>query len=207
MTCALPQNSYWMYSVFVSSQYLNYFDDQYKFVSTLPSPIRSKLTVRLFPIDWGWDQFSRWRTRFPDLKLDEGHSKINNLIRQSRLYISTYNATTFLEAFNMDVPTVIYWNPNHWELRDSAIPYFEELKRVSIFHETPESAAQHVAAIWDNVDDWWTSPEVREVLQCFSAQYCHNSDGLLDRVEGALNDVMTDVIRPSPKLTTEDRVP
>lgn len=207
VTCVLPQNSYWMYSVFVSSQYLNYFDDQCKFVSTLPSPIRSKLTVRLFPTDWGWDQFSRWRNRFPDLQLDEGHSKINKLIRQSRLYISTYNATTFLESFSMDVPTVIYWNPNHWELRDSAIPYFEELKRVCIFHETPESAARHVAAIWDNVDDWWTSPQVREVLQRFSAQYCHNSDGLIDRVEGALNDVMTDVIRSSPKLTAMDRVP
>jgi len=45
------------------------------------------------------------------------------------------------------------------------------------------------------------------VLQRFSAQYCHNSDGLIDRVEGALNDVMTDVIRSSPKLTAMDRVP
>lgn len=195
VTCTLPQNSYWMYSVFVSSQYLNYFEDQCKFVSTLTSPIQRKLTVRLFPNDWGWDQLSRWRNRFPDLLLDEGHSKINNLIRKSRLYISTYNATTFLEAFNMNVPTVIYWNPNHWELRASAVPYFEELQRVGIFHETPESAARHVTAIWDNVNDWWTSPEVREVLECFTAQYCDNSDGLLDRVEGALNDVVIDVNR------------
>lgn len=192
VTCTLPQFSYWMYSVYVSSQYLDYFDDQCTFVSALPSSIRSQLTVRLFPADWGWDQVSRWRNRFPNLRLNDGRSSINDLIRQSRLYIATYNATTFLESFNMDVPTVIYWNPNHWELRDSAIPYFEELKRVSIFHETPESAARHVAVIWDNVDAWWTSPEVREVLECFKARYCRQSDGLLDRVEAALRGVMAD---------------
>lgn len=193
VTCVLPQFSYWMYSVFVSSQYLDYFDDQCKFVSALPSSLQRKLTVRLFPVDSNWEQFSRWRDRFPDLRLDEGGSKMNNLIRQSRLFISTYNATTFLESFSMNVPTVIYWNPNHWELRDSAIPYFEELKRVSIFHETPESAAHHVAAVWDNVDDWWNSSEVREVLECFKAQYCRQSDGLLDRLEAAFGELMIDV--------------
>ena len=193
VTCVLPQFSYWMYSVFVSSQYLDYFDDQCKFVSALPRSLQTKLTVRLFPSDLNWAQFSRWRDRFPDLRLDEGGSKMNNLIRQSRLFISTYNATTFLESFSMNVPTVIYWNPNHWELRNSAIPYFEELKRVSIFHETPESAARHVAAVWDNVDDWWNSPEVREVLECFKAQYCLQSDGMLDRLEAAFDELMIDV--------------
>ncbi len=190
VTCALPQFSYWMYSVFVSRQYLDYFGDQCVFVSALPITIRSQLTVRLFPSDYGWDQVSRWRDRFPDLRLDKGQSNINDLIRQSRLYISTYNATTFLESFTMNVPTVLYWNPNHWELRDSAIPYFDDLKRVGIFHETPESAARHVAAIWDDVDAWWTSPAVREVLARFKARYCcHLPDDLLDRVEAALREV------------------
>ena len=90
----------------------------------------------------------------------------------------------------MNVPTVIYWNPKHWELRDSAIPYFEDLKGVDIFHETPESAASHVAAIWDDVDAWWTSPAVREVLERFKARYCYLPDDLLDRIEHALREVM-----------------
>lgn len=186
VTCVLPQFSYWMYSVFVSSQYLDYFEDQCKFVSALPFFIQKKLTVRLFPSDSNWAQYSRWRDRFPNLCIDEGGSKMNNLIRKSRIYISTYNATTFLEAFNINVPTVIYWNTNHWELRDSAIPFFDELKRVNIFHETPESAARHVAAVWDNVDDWWDSPEVREVVERFKEQYCFQSGQVLDRLEASL---------------------
>lgn len=190
VTSTMPRQSYWMFSATVSRQWLDDFRDQCAFVGCLPQSIREALIVRLYPHDYGWDQAARWRDRFPDLQLDEGRSKINDLIRQSRLYIATYNATTYLESFTMNVPTVMCWNPSHWELRDSAIPYFEDLKRVGIFHENPISAARHVAAIWDNVDLWWTSQAVQEVLERFKKRYSYRPHNLLDRVEGALREVM-----------------
>ena len=81
------------------------------------------------------------RDRFPGLCIDEGRSPLTDLVRQSFMCIYTYNGTTYLESLSMNVPTVIFWNPAYWELHDSAVPYFEELKRVGIFHQTPESAA------------------------------------------------------------------
>ena len=199
VTCSQPRQSYYMYSVVVSRQWLDYFDDQCAFVGSLPARIRDALTVRLYARDYGWDQVARWRDRFPDLRLDDGRSDITNLICQSRLYIATYNATTFLEAFTMNIPTVMFWNPSHWELRNTAIPYFDDLKRVGIFHETPECAARHVAAIWDDVEAWWTSPTVREVLGRFKARYCFLPDDLLDRAEHVLREVMA----VSDKATTQ----
>ena len=189
VTCALPRFSYSMYSVFISSQYLDYFDDQCLFIKHLPQRIRNCFTVRLFPEDYGWDQEERWRDRFPALKLDNGKSKIENIIKQSRLYVSTYNATTFLESFTMNVPTVIYWNPDHWELRDSAVPYFDELKRVGIFHDNPRDAALHVKKIWNNIDAWWLSPEVQDTLKTFTFQYSRMPNDLLVNVESALREV------------------
>jgi putative transferase (TIGR04331 family) len=188
--CSFPRFSYWMYSASVSRQWLDYFSDQCVFVASLPGSIRDALIVRLYPEDFGWDELSRWRDRFPDLHVDQGESKIDTLIRQSRLYISTYNATTFLESFTMNVPTVIYWNPAQWELRDSAEPYFADLRRVGVFHETPESAARHVAAIWDDTDAWWQSAAVREVLDRFKQQYCHLPDDLVGRVADTIREVM-----------------
>jgi len=192
VTAVVPRYSYWMYSLMVSRQWLDYFNDQCAFVESLPAPIRNALTVRLYSKDYGWDQVRRWRERFPDLRLDKGQSGINSLIRRSRLYISTYNATTFLESFTMNVPTVIYWNPNHWELRDSAISYFEDLKRVGIFHETPQAAARHVAAIWEDVDAWWTSLAVCEVLEPFKENYCYLCEDLVARVETNLRELIVD---------------
>jgi putative transferase (TIGR04331 family) len=190
VVCSLPRFSYWMYSALVSRQWLDYFSNQCAFVDSLPRPIRDALIVRLYPEDYGWDQLCRWRGRFPDLRVDRGKSNIDDLICLSRLYISTYNATTFLESFTRNVPTVIYWNPKHWELRESAEPYFGDLRRVGIFHETPESAAHHVAAIWDDVDAWWSSTAVREVLGRFKERYCRLPDDLMGCVEGAIREVM-----------------
>ena len=191
VTCIVPRQSYWMYSIVVGPQWLSYFEDQCVFVQNLPARIRGALTVRLDASDYGWNQAMRWGERFPDLQIDAGQSDINDLIRRSRLYIATYNATTFLESFNLNVPTVIYWNPIHWELRDSAIPYFDGLKRVGIFHETPESAARHVATIWDDIDAWWGSAAVRYEVEMFKARFCDLPDNLLDRIEIAIRDAMT----------------
>jgi putative transferase (TIGR04331 family) len=200
----VPRYSYRMYSIIVSRQWLDYFNDMCDFTESLPEYIRSALTVRLHSKDYGWEQISRWRDRFPDLRLDEGQSNINDLIRQSRLIITTFNATTFLESFTMNVPTVIYWNPNQWELRDSATPYFDDLKLVGIFHETPESAARHVAAIWDDVDAWWASAAVREVLARFKARYSHLQGNLIGRVEDSLREIMADSKSRRPTLAITD---
>lgn len=199
VTSVAPRQSYHMYSGIIARQWLDYFNDQCVFVQCLPAYIRNQLIIRLSATDYGWSQSRRWHECFPDLQLDEGQSDIDGMIRQSRLYISTYNGTNYLEALTINMPTVIFWNPDHWELCDSAIPYFEYLKGIGIFHETPESAARHVAAIWDDVDAWWNSPAVREVLEQFKAHYCHLPDDLLDRVEHVLRETMTAADKTGPQ--------
>jgi putative transferase (TIGR04331 family) len=168
---AMPRYSYHMYSVPVGPQWLDYFEDQSSFVAALPDTIREKLLIRLHSPDYGWCQKQRWHELFPQIRLDDGLVPITELIKKSRLYVSTYNATTFLESLSMNIPTIMFWNPNHWELRDSAAPYFERLKKVGIFHETPESAAQHMALIWDNVTSWWNSEEVQTAREQFCYRY------------------------------------
>ena len=181
-------NSHQIYSGPLAGQVLDYLDDQFEFVGALIPTIRNVLKVRLKADTYGWEPIKRWKNRFPDILIDEGYTKINKLIKKSRIYVSTYNATTYLESFTTNVPTVIYWNSNHWELRNSAIPYFNKLREVGIFHDTPESAAQHVNEIWEDVNLWWESDAVQEALKSFKTRYCFLPANLLDRVEGALKD-------------------
>ena len=192
LTYTNPQQSYHLVSAFVGSQWLAYFNDQCNFVSNLTETVRQALTVRLYPTDYGWDQAARWRDRFPTLQLDDGRSKIAHLIRDSQLIMGAFNGTIYLETISLKVPTVIFWNPQHSELRDSAIPYFEDLKRVGVFHESPDSAAKHVNSIWGNVNAWWQSPELQEVLERFSKRYCYTPGDLLNRVEAALRETITE---------------
>ena len=192
VTTTVPRQSYHLFSIMVSRQWLDYFDDHCSFVRNLPPIIRKALLVRLYPQDYGWDQAARWKDQFPDVRLDGGESSMDSLLCQSRLYIATYNATAFLESFAMDIPTIIYWNPAHSELRDSATPYFEGLRRVGIYHDTPEGAARQAAMVWDDIDAWWDSPTLRHELTAFKNRYCHSPENLLNRLGIALRRIAAD---------------
>ena len=189
VTCKLPIQSYHLFSSPIAGQWLDYFNDQCSFVDTLTDKIRDVLTVRLKSDLYGWEPIYRWKDRFPDIAIDEGHSNINNLIKKNRIYVSTYNATTFLESFTMNIPTIMFWNPNHWELRDSAIPFFDRLKEVGILHDTPESAAEHVNTIWEDVNSWWEGDILQETLKSFKKRYSHlPKEGIVNQVSYALKE-------------------
>jgi putative transferase (TIGR04331 family) len=155
----------------IASQWLSYFEEQCHFVNSLPFELQSQVKVRLAPYDFGWDQELRWKSRFSNIKLDSGNQPIEKLISQSRFYISTYNATTYLESLFLNVPTIIFWNPEHWELNKEAKPYFKLLIDAGIFHKTPYSAAQKMIEVWNNVDDWWMSENVQNARQIFCEKY------------------------------------
>lgn len=186
---AIPRYSYHMYSAPVASQWLGYFDDQSRFVAALPQDLRKKLLIRLFSQDCGWQQKQRWQDRFPQIRLDDGVAPIASLIKKSRIYISTYNGTTFLESLAMNIPTIIFWIPKYWELRASAQPYYDRLKEVGIFHETPESAASKVAEVWDDVPRWWHQSEIQEARRFFCDRFSRMPENPL-RV---LKEVLTSV--------------
>ena len=69
------------------------------------------------------------------------------------------------------MPTIIFWNPENNELCEDAIPYFELLRKVSIFHDTPESAMEWLDSVYDNIDEWWFSPEVQSARKLFCEKF------------------------------------
>ena len=182
-------------SMYTSSQWLDYLRDQFEFVDALPVYIQNKLIVRLSQPDYGWRQVDRWRDRFPLLQVDDGASDIGKLIRRSRLYISTYNATSYLESLTMNVPTVIHWNPRYMETNTWAQPYFEELRSVGIFHETPQSAALHVTRTWNDISAWWTNHETCAVRDRFVRQFAHCPDDKIGRLKNAIDEVIGQSLR------------
>jgi len=158
---AMPRYSFDLRAMPIGEQMLQYYNDQFLFFDCLPQKIQKKMLIRLYLSDYGWNQKKRWKDRFPIVQLDEGKLPITKLIEKSRIVISTYNATTHIESLSLNLPSLIFWNPNFWELHSRAIPYYKRLKEVGIFHETPESAALKLNEIWDDVFGWWNQKEIQ----------------------------------------------
>ena len=186
----MPRYSYHMFSIPVAAgQWVEYFEDQCRFVNALPEELRRELLVRLSMVDFGYSQSSRWCSRFPDIELDAGTRPMLELLKQARLYISTYNATTYLESLSMNFPTLIFWNPGYWELREEVLPYFQLLKEAGIFHETPESAARKMAEVWDDIDGWWHDLKTQKAREVFCERFAHILLKPLDSMASLLREI------------------
>ena len=165
-----PRYSYHIMAMVISSQWLYYFEDQINFLRALPSDLQKKINVRLYPHDYGFDQIDRWTESGLNVKFEIGNIDIISSLKKSRLCISTYNSTTFLETLSWNIPTIMFWNSDHWELNLQAKPFYQRLINAGILHYNPKSAAKHLINIWDNIDSWWLSDNV----QAAKNHFCQN---------------------------------
>ena len=103
-------------------------------------------------------------------------------MEKSRLFIATYAATTYIDVLSLNFPTVIFWNIELWEIKDEAKPFFRKLKEAGIFHESPLSAAIHIARIWNDIPTWWGSDVVQNARRLFCNEYSSSTENLVDAV-------------------------
>ncbi len=163
--------------------------EQLRFAEALDEPIRALLTVRIYQ---ALDEklrtayVARWKKAWPGVEIDPSTEPIERRLGQCRVFVYTYNSTGFLETLARNIPTVMFWNPDSFELRADAQPYFDLLQHVGIYHETPESAAQHVTAIWNDVAAWWNQPSVQEARRTFCEQYARMPEHPLRVLKEAL---------------------
>jgi putative transferase (TIGR04331 family) len=182
----MPRFSSDIRAMVLSSQVLNYFEDQFSFVDLLPRYIREEILIRLYPADYGWEQKERWLDRHPAILFDDGNQSILKTASKYRLIISTYNATNYIETLVSNFPTVMFWNPAHWEVKPEAQPFFDQLKIAGIFHESAASAAHHISCIWDDISGWWGNNKVQGARQNFCDRYAKTPSDIDTRLEQIL---------------------
>lgn len=182
----MPRFSFDMRSMMLSGQVLDYLENQFQFIDALPEIIRAKILVRLTPQDNGWEQKDRFLDRFPSISFDDLDLTMMEAARKCRLFIGTYNASTYLEPLSLNFPTVIFWNPLHWEVKPEAQPFFDKLREAEIFHESPESAAKHISKIWADIPAWWQSDKVQLARKLFCDAYATFPPDLIERIKDIL---------------------
>ena len=178
----MPRYMHLLFSAALSSQWLDYFKDQVKLIASLSENIRSKSTARMSLNDYGWELGDRLKSTFTTLSIDDGVKDIRKQIASCRLYVATYNATTYLESLAYNIPTIIFWDPNRWELSEDAIPYFSELEAVGIFHKCPKSAAHKINEVWDDVDGWWYSDKVQIARASLCSRFARSPQNVVDEI-------------------------
>ena len=145
-----------------SDNFLKKFIAQHKFYLSLNKNIAKHFLLRPYPQDLGWRYKERWldltggEIRFdPNRRFDES-------LALCRVYVSDHLSTTWLEAFYVGVPVLLFFDISHYFILDDVKSLFEELQVVGILHPTAESAALFLNEKYEAIEEWWEMPKTKE---------------------------------------------
>jgi putative transferase (TIGR04331 family) len=164
-----------------------YIEDQARFADLL-CPAAQRLLIRRYRND-AWEEREIFRDRFPWLSVQFCQTEFSRYLIQTdfvdqlqrcRLMIATCNETSYLETLAANFPTIVYWNPNFFELREGVQTCFDEIAEAGILHYTPESAAEMINQVFANPREWWDSPKVQAARRAFCAKLAYTSEDWLE---------------------------
>jgi len=176
ITNSMKQYSGDLRSMVVAGQMEKYFSYVNNFLKLLNKDSCEKIRLRVSPEDNNWFQKQRFSAENPLIKYDNEKKSLKSSLRKSNLLISSYPSTPFIDTLSMDYPVVLFFDQNLWEIHPEYKKDINELKRVKIFHENEQSAAEHINNISRNVFDWWDDFDTRNTRLKFIEKFAECSD-------------------------------
>lgn len=149
---------------------LEYRKDKTRFFAALPAPMRADSQYRPYLRvlqDLEDEEFVA--AAFPEVSILTGD--LDQAMYGCRILVMDHPGSTLPPALVAGVPTICYWRPEARPLSSQSESIFAEWRRVGMLHDTPEAAARHAAAIWDDVDGWWQSPPVQAARREWCRHY------------------------------------
>ena len=98
-----------------------------------------------------------------------------DLMKKTRIAFFNYDSTGFLENLNLDIPTIACWPDLFGHLNAKALEDYKKLLDSRIIFKSPIDAAKHISNNWKNVDEWWSSKEVKSTVNFFKLKYSKDS--------------------------------
>jgi putative transferase (TIGR04331 family) len=105
----------------------------------------------------------------------------NDLI-DCKLFITTNNSTTFLQAIIADCPSVLILLGRQKVVRRLSMESFSLLEKVGIVFTDAQLATNHINMISKNPEGWWRSETVQRARTAFCLQHTHKSANAINHL-------------------------
>jgi putative transferase (TIGR04331 family) len=156
-------------------QYIKeYISDQIDFISFLDPSLLSILNVRLAE-NHSSAAKEKIEKQFPELRFSYRNEDLNKLTYESKILVISYNQTSLIQALVANKPTVVFFRRESHEMSSPSDDVYKALQACGIFHDTPFSAAKQINEVWNDVDIWWQSPQVRLAVSMYCEKFGRES--------------------------------
>ena len=152
-----------------------FFNHQQTFINNLNIPTKSNIIFRDKSIEKSPDQsYTLFKNNNKNITFSDASKKRLIIeLKDARIAVVNYNATVLIQLLSANIPTVAFWDNNQWELRDQAIPYYNELINCEILFFDPKLAAQKINKVWDpdHLNEWWHNEKTIKAIKKFLDMY------------------------------------
>lgn len=157
-----------------------YYQDQIRFLKRVGLSYQRFISYRAFIQDYGFDISKRIQNACPNLIMEGWDIPFQESLMNCKLFVCDHLSTVHAEALSLNIPTILFWDPESNIYRTEARRSLENLHALEILHYSPESAASKVNEVYDNVDDWWTERERQSARLEFCDHFAKNSPNAID---------------------------
>lgn len=133
---------------------------------------KERMSVRLYPIDYGWNQ--RKQIKLIDGMLYDEEPSFQKLLSQADYVICSNWQTTFNEVLYSDRQCIFLRDLSF--LQDEAKPDIEKLHNVGICCYTWEELRDRTEELYERWDEWWNEPQRQAVVSEIKRKYAWYPD-------------------------------
>lgn len=172
ITTADSRYNYFTGNIVFGNRFLKYFEHQKQLYLKLNTDVRNKITIRLYPNDFGWNLAERWVS--VDSRVKFSHESSNFIIdarKHKLVLIDHLGGTTFLQLLDLGIPVIVVAEPSLFEFRETAQKLYADLENVGVLFRSIDSASKAVSTILLDVDGWMNNTRRKNVIEKFKMNF------------------------------------
>ena len=146
-------------------------------VHRLEMPIRSKTIVRLHHAHTQLNADNRLIIgTIAPAQFDDGFTPMFQVLRDARIVVSTTLGTTFGEAIQMRIPSLILLDELVYPIRAESVNVFNQLKKNKIYSTDINDLVETIGSLWDDPCRYWSDEARRTALKSYLQRHaCHET--------------------------------
>lgn len=149
------------------------------FINKLPNKLRDLLYLRLhqtyFKDNLGHNNNHRnFLNKFINeinYKKEFKYESYKKVIENSKIVCFCYDSSGFLENLTAQIPSLSLYPNILKPINDDCKIYYQELKKAKIIFDDEKELIAHLENIWPDIDTWWYSREVQNVINKIITQF------------------------------------
>jgi len=185
-----PRYTYKLRTNLLPDDFPQYFQFKKQFLKRLKSSARKVILYRPYPANYGWNEVDRIREIEPGISLHLDEGPIIDMMKKSKIVVIDHCATAFVEALLINVPCILFWDPEIFLVKPEASIYLNQLRSAGILHDYPESAAEKLNEVFDDPISWWSDEIIQKARMAFCNWYVDTRKAWQDIWSDELNGII-----------------